>query len=62
MYLVSPIYVFYGKRIGSVHKKADCLNFATIFGQQIKYDPNIILLTSVRIVCYLACTARCFIG
>ena len=62
MYLVSPIYVFYGKGIGSVHKKADCLNFATIFGQQIKYDPNIILLTSVRIVCYLACTARCFIG
>ena len=62
MYLVSPVYVFHGKRMGSVHKKVDYLNFVPIFRQQIKCDPNIILLTSMRVVCYLACTTRCFIG
>jgi len=34
MHLVSPMYVFYGKRMGSVRKKVDFLNFATIFRQQ----------------------------
>jgi len=64
VYLITLVYEFYGKRVGSIQKKLDCLNFATIFRQQIICDctSNIIVLTSVRVLRYLAGTARCFIG
>jgi hypothetical protein len=61
MYLISPAYVFYGMRMDSAHKNVDCLNFATIFRQQIKCDTNIMQLISVRVV-RVSCTTRtCFI-
>ena len=39
----------------------DCSNFVTVFRQQIKCECNVIQLSSVRVVCYSTCTAKCFV-